>query len=119
MKNYLISKEDFKEMLIWEGNDGCLATDRITIDGCKIGYMYREEPNPESELPDSGWRFFQGEEDDDYVNNAENIELYALNTICNYDSDIIPYLQSPYGTAYFRNEEGVFQQEELEIPEEN
>ncbi len=28
----------------WEGADGCLATDRIAVDGMPVGYMYREEP---------------------------------------------------------------------------
>ena len=26
----------------WEGADGCLATDRIAVDGMPVGYMYRE-----------------------------------------------------------------------------
>ena len=35
---------------------GCFATDKITVDGMKVGYMYREEPD---EPMDSGWLFFQ------------------------------------------------------------
>lgn len=27
------------------GNNGCIASNRITVDGQKIGYMYREEPD--------------------------------------------------------------------------
>lgn len=38
---------------------GCFATDKITVEGLKVGYMYREEPDDES---DSGWRFFSGTE---------------------------------------------------------
>lgn len=34
---------------------GCLASDRITVDGMRVGYMYREEPDQDV---DSGWRFF-------------------------------------------------------------
>lgn len=30
-----------------------------------------------------------------------------MNTICNYDQDIIPFLKSPPGTAYIRNEDDV------------
>ena len=33
---------------------GCFATNRITVDGKKVGYMYREEPD--TSFPDSGWR---------------------------------------------------------------
>lgn len=28
----------------WETSDGCIATDRITVDGLPVGYMYREKP---------------------------------------------------------------------------
>lgn len=34
----------------------CCATDKITVDGMNVGYMYREEPEDKM---DSGWRFFQ------------------------------------------------------------
>jgi hypothetical protein len=37
------------------GHDQCQATDKITVEGCKIVYMYREEPKSKT---DSGWRFF-------------------------------------------------------------
>lgn len=77
----------------------CFATDKITIEGMKVGYMYREVPDKES---DSGWRFFSGTESQDYVDNPENIKNYNVNTIANYDPDIIPYLHSDYGTEYER-----------------
>lgn len=78
---------------------GCFATDRITVDGMPVGYMYREEPDNEV---DSGWRFFAGDETQDYVDNPDNTSIYAVNTICNYDLAIIPYLNSPEGTAFGR-----------------
>lgn len=100
----------------WEEAQGCFATDRIMVDGCAVGYMYREEPNPN--MPDSGWRFFAGDESDEYANNPENVGIYALNTLCNYDPDIMPLLHGSYGTAYFRDEKGQFRQEKLIVPEE-
>ena len=78
--------------------------------------MYREEPDPDSDFPDSGWRFFAGDESDAYVNNPKNIQIFHLNTICNYDESIIPYLDAPYGTAYFK-ENGVFVKEDLSTDE--
>jgi len=33
--------------------------------------------------------FFAGDENDEYVNDPDNIGLYSLNTIANYDKDII------------------------------
>lgn len=75
----------------------CYASDRITVDGVRVGYMYREEPDfPE----DSGWRFFAGDESDVYMDNADNHGLYDVNTIANYDREIIPLLESPPGTAF-------------------
>jgi len=82
------------------GHGSCLATNMITIDGKPVNFMYREEPDNEN---DSGWRFFTGLEDDEYINNPKNTQIYDVNTIANYDKDIIPYLNSPIKTAYERN----------------
>ena len=38
----------------------CLATDKITVEGMPVGYMYREYPLDDM---DSGWRFIAGVED--------------------------------------------------------
>ncbi|MFC0775755.1 DUF2185 domain-containing protein [Terrimonas alba] len=73
----------------------CIATDKITVAGEKVNYMYRDEPINEV---DSGWRFFSGTEDQDYVDNPENSSFYKVNTIANYDRSIIPYLHLPFGT---------------------
>lgn len=104
-KEYKLNNKDIKELLNWIGPDGCLATDRITVNGCRVGYMYREKPDNDI---DSGWRFFEGTEDEEYTNNPNNIGIYRLNTICNYDKDIIPFLNAKYGTAYIRDENGKF-----------
>ena len=45
-RNYHVKAEDVKHLLPdWEGADGCIATNRITVEGCKIGYCYREKPD--------------------------------------------------------------------------
>jgi len=84
-----------------DNRDGCLATDRIVVDGEPVGYMYREANDHEL---DSGWRFMAGDESPQYMGDADNIGIYALNTLANYDQDIIPHLGSPAG-AYFAREE--------------
>lgn len=89
-----------------DSNEGCIASDRITVDGCKVGFMYREDTE-DSTYPDSGWRFMAGDEDEDYMSNADYHGIYLVNTICNYDPDIIPFLDAPPGTAFISNEEGV------------
>ena len=91
----------------------CLATDRIMRDGLPVGYMYRETPDNEN---DSGWRFFSGDEDQDYVDNPDNIGLYALNTVANYSPDIIPLLESPYGSSFARAEDGSGKLESIDFP---
>lgn len=111
-KVYKLSASEIRELLTdWEGADGCIATDRIVVDGCKVGYMYREEPS--DQYPDSGWRFMAGDEPDSYMDNPDNSGIYKLNTICNYDEDILPLLKAKYGTAYYREEDGTFVEEEF------
>ena len=101
----------------WETSDGCIATDRITVDGLPVGYMYREKPeegNP-FEGYDSGWRFTAGDGRVTHICRwQKNSGIYKLNTICQYDPDIVPLLHAPYGTAYIRDENGVFQEEPFE-----
>ena len=72
----------------------CYATKQIVENELKVGYMYREIPE---DLNDSGWRFFVGSETQEYINNPDNIGIYDVNTIANYDRSIIPYLNSSFG----------------------
>ena len=112
-KDWKIKRENLKHVLKnWKGPEGCLATDRIMVDGIRIGYMYREKPDPD--MPDSGWRFTAGDESSDYMMDPDKAGIYSLNTVCNYDPDIIPLLNAPYGTAYYRDETGQFRETSLE-----
>ena len=114
-RNYHVKAEDVKHLLPdWEGADGCIATNRITVEGRKVGYCYREEPDGGW---DSGWRFTAGDESEAYMDDPNNAGIYKLNTICNDDPDIIPLLNTPAPCAFERDENGVFQPEVLE-PEE-
>lgn len=99
---------DVKTLIDWNepNGEGCIVSDKITKEGFKVGYMYRDEPN--SDYPDSGWRFYAGNEDD-YTGNSSNYHVFAINTVCNYDNDIIPYLHSPVGTAFIRVANGKFE----------
>lgn len=58
---------------------------------------------PESPM-DSGWRFFSGTESQEEIDNPENVEIYDVNTIANYDVTIIPYLHTESDTAFERIE---------------
>ena len=107
-RNYQVKAEDVKHLLAdWEGADGCIATNRITVEGRKVGYCYREIPDGNW---DSGWRFTAGDESDEYMDDPNNAGIYKLNTICNDDPDIISLLNTPAPCAFERDENGVFQQ---------
>ncbi|MEZ2339072.1 DUF2185 domain-containing protein [Mucilaginibacter sp. RCC_168] len=99
MKNFKLRADQILNLIPPIG--GCMATDKITVDGLKVIYMYREKSDFEK---DSGWRFFSGTEDQGYVDDPDNTMIYNVNTIANYDKAIIPYLNLPYGTELERVE---------------
>jgi hypothetical protein len=78
---------------------GCLATDHIVDDGKRVGCMYREGSKFEG---DSGWRFFSGKESQAYTDDPKHTGIYDVNTIANYDSAIIAYLDAEAGSALGR-----------------
>ena len=82
-----------------EGHGGCFAMDMITVEGRKVGYLYREEPDSDG---DSGWRFMAGRESSEYMDDAANHAIYNVNTVANYDPDIIPLLTAPVGSVFER-----------------
>ncbi len=98
-KEYLLSADEIEPLAPNLGS--CYASDAITVDGLKVGYMYREEPGNEA---DSGWRFFSGTESQEYADDPNNFEIYDVNTICNYDASIIPLLDSPPCCAFERHD---------------
>ena len=94
-KQFKIRKEDIVRLVPHSG--GCLATDRIVVDGCDVGYMYREETERDG---DTGWRFFAGDESQDYIAEPSHSGVYAVNTIANYDPAILGYLDTPAPCAF-------------------
>ena len=107
-RDYYVKAEDMKNLLPdWEGADGCIATNRITMEGYKVGYCYWENPDGGW---DSGCRFTAGDESEAYMDDPNNAGIYKLNTICNDDPDIISLLNTPAPCAFERDENGVFQQ---------
>ena len=98
-KRYLLDAAQMKPLAT--GMGACYATDRITVEGRKVGFMYREERDTDV---DSGWRFTAGDESQDYMDDPDNLGVYDVNTIANYDPAIVPHLLSKEGSAYERNE---------------
>ena len=97
--------KDIKIVSLAEGHGACLATDLITCNGQPVRFMYRETPDKDV---DSGWRFTSGQESDEYMDDPVNSGIYDVNTIANYDPDIIPFLNMPIGCAFERDTNGQF-----------
>ncbi len=108
MKKFKLSRDDIQELVF--GYGGCIASDKITVEGLLVGFMYRESPHNEM---DSGWRFLSGEESDEYMSDTSNHSVFGVNTIANYDPSIIEHLDAPEGVALERasGEEGFTQVE--------
>lgn len=98
-KTFKLAADEIKPLVANRG--GCIATDRITVEGYPVRFMYREEPINST---DSGWRFLSGFESDAYMEEAGNHNVYDVNTIANYDQSIIPFLDAPIGSAFEKTE---------------
>jgi hypothetical protein len=99
-KQFKLAAQEIKPLV--RGCGGCVASDLITVEGYPVRFMYRESPDNDA---DSGWRFMSGFEDDEYTSNSNNFEMYDINTIANYDPSIVPFLDSPIGSAFEKTTE--------------
>lgn len=98
-KKFKLEGGQIKQLITPMG--GCIVSDKITVEGLPVVFMYREEPEFEH---DCGWRFYSGTETQEYVDDADNLAIYDVNTIANYDPAIIPYLELEEGTELERVE---------------
>ena len=96
-KKFQLQTHEIKPLATGRGS--CIATDMITVGGRKVAFMYREEPDNDI---DSGWRFMAGYESPEYMDDADNLAIFDLNTIANYDPEIIPFLDAPIGASFER-----------------
>ena len=96
----------------------CYVTDRVSIDGKPIQYAERQLPNPN--YPDSGWKFMAGDETTKYLSDGNNIGVFTLNHMANYDESLLDILDAPVGSVYVRDEQGKFVlREKAEAVQEN
>lgn len=100
-KWYVPKETEWAELI--NGNPGCIITKRAVNEG-RIDYMYRDEPA--SDFPDSGWRFFVGDESEEYINNLDNSIICGLNIICNLYPDIMAFIYAENGRRFGRQENG-------------
>lgn len=101
-KHFKLSAEQIRPFAAGRGS--AISSDRITVDGRPVGYMYRTRPHHNL---DSGWAFLAGDENDAYMAEPENHAIYDVNTIANYDNEIIPLLDAPVGSAFIRTPSGL------------
>jgi len=113
-KGYI--KREIKPIVEWhDGNgEGCFVSNKILKEGWKVGYMYREAPD--EGRPDSGWRFLKGDESDEYMDDVSNTSIVAINTLCNYDPEVIPFLDDPIGSAFIRISKHDFEEDKRDKP---
>ena len=97
-KKYRFTDEQIKPLALNRGS--CFASDMITVEGFKVGFLYREEPDFEG---DSGWRFLTGFEPDQYMERGENFALFDVNWFVNCDPEILEWLDHPTGSAFGRD----------------
>jgi hypothetical protein len=100
-KSYCLAADQIRPIAV--GYGAAYASDRITVDGARVGWCYREAADSDV---DSGWRFLAGDESQEYADNPDNWALYDVNTIANYDPDITAILESPVGSAFERDDSG-------------
>ena len=88
------------------------ATNRVTKEGRRVRFMYRESPDHPD---DSGWRFFAGDESQEYVDDPENSGIHAVSVIAQADPTIVPLLETPAPCAFEREDEnGPFVESDFE-----
>ncbi|MDR1483698.1 MAG: DUF2185 domain-containing protein [Planctomycetaceae bacterium] len=97
-KKYRFTDDQIEAVVLNCGS--CYASDMITVEGFKVGFLYRQEAEFEG---DSGWRFLTGFETDQYLDNINNFTKFDVNWIANCDPDIVPYLDKPVGSAFGRD----------------
>ncbi|MFA6128305.1 MAG: DUF2185 domain-containing protein [Bacteroidales bacterium] len=98
-EQFKIPAEKIKDLIKLQGFG--IVSNHITVDGMKVGYMYREE---RFDKEDTGWRFLSGTETQEYIDDPETSKVFSINAIANYDPAILPYIKLPEGTELERVE---------------
>lgn len=75
------------------------VSDRVMRDGCRVGYLYREQPDSED---DSGWRVFAGDETQQYADDPNNFALYNATTLIALEPALASILTRDYPAAFER-----------------
>lgn len=83
--------------LVTEEMGGCIASDRITVDGAPVGYLERIKTTRDD---DSGWLFTAGDEPAGFLRDSKNLGVYHLNYVANCDPRILPFIWALPGQRF-------------------
>lgn len=104
-------RDDPVPNIVEQYSQTCYVTASVLEDEQPVGALYRENPaEAEEAMPDfSGWNIMAGDEDDEYLDNADNWHYVSLGTVLNIDDRIIDLLDAPYDSEFeFDPEQDVF-----------
>lgn len=104
--------EEVEEHGIKNGNLGCFVTDRVSKEGAKITYFYHD--TPAANVPDSGWRFFAGDESEAYLQDSANTHIFALDTVISVFPELAKWMKEPEGSAVMLGKDGAYYKFDLE-----
>ena len=81
-----------------------LVSARVAQDGEPAGWLYREEPDHET---DSGWRVFAGDETQEYLDDSNNVAVVPLRDLADRDPALEAVLAAEAPAAFERGTDGV------------
>ncbi len=108
-KDDFASSVEFRKLL----PKTAIVSKKVREGGYKICYGRRDEPTRET---DSGWFFSVGDESNEYINDAKNLELWLINSVLMFDSSLKNFITSPYGTGLIRVDSDNFEIDHFDKP---
>lgn len=100
--------------------DRCWTTKAIIDGEAPIGFICRTEPmekREKGEYHDTGWQILSGDESDEYMDDSDTIQYIALGSVLNLDDSFIHLLDSPVGSAFYKDDNGKWVVDEYEMDE--
>jgi hypothetical protein len=108
-RDHIIQYDTLEDLDIHDDNEGkldqyfmkCYVSNHIMKDGYKVGRLYKEEPENESE---TGWTFMSDHETQEYVDDYQNLQYISIGKVLNLDNSFIHLLDEPVGSEFARDE---------------
>lgn len=101
---YEPKEREWAAPLMRGGHLGGMVTQKALTVG--VGYICRQEPAPEYADVDSGWRFFAGDESDEYLDDPEHTKIMTLDSVCNLWPEVMGFLYAKVGRKFGKTIKG-------------